>query len=636
MKKKILFHSNYHKLFTGFGKNAKNILSYLYKTGKYELVELANGKAFNDPELSKLPWRAIGTLPRPDQALTPEEQKKPEFQRNVAYGQYGIDKIITEEKPDIYLGVEDIWAFDGYWKKRWWNKVNCGVWTTLDSLPILQVALDAAPKIHHYFTWASFASKKMNELGHTHVKTLNGSIDTSKFYRLKDGDRLQLRDKYSLGHQDFIIGFVFRNQLRKSAPNLLDGFKLFLENNPQSKAKLLLHTHWGEGWDIPRLLKEKGIDPSLVLTTYFCKQCKQYEIKPFTGQGQTCKFCGTTGSQETTNITHGVSDKQLNEIYNLMDVYCHPFTSGGMEIPVFEAKLTELITLVTNYSCGEDSCTPESGGLPLSWSEYREPGTQFIKATTRASSICEQLEKVFKTPLEKRRELEVKAREFVVKNYSIEVIGKKLEDLFDSMPPVVWDFDLSTPLRDPHYNPAPCEDPSDWLVDLYTNILKVENVEKSDAGLQGWIHQLNQGRTRENVLQFFRETAFKENQEIQKPDFESFLGEEGNGKRLAVVISGGVEEVYLVNSLFESLSHQYPDYKIYAILNPNFFPLIDSNPFIYKCVPYSPQCAEPLLLEGNGQHKGYFELVFYPEATKDKHIIHHNGLDKNILNFQEA
>ena len=40
-----------------------------------------------------------------------------------------------------------------------------------------------------------------------------------------------------------------------------------------------------------------------------------------------------------------------------MDVYCHPFTSGGMEIPIFEAKLTELVTLVTNYSCGEDSCT---------------------------------------------------------------------------------------------------------------------------------------------------------------------------------------------------------------------------------------------------------------------------------------
>ena len=89
----------------------------------------------------------------------------------------------------------------------------------------------------------------------------------------------------------------------------------------------------------------------------------------------------------TTNIKAGVNESQLNEIYNLMDVYCHPFTSGGQEIPVQEAKLTELITLVTNYSCGEDCCGPDTGGLALDWAEYREPGTQFIKAST--SALCE-------------------------------------------------------------------------------------------------------------------------------------------------------------------------------------------------------------------------------------------------------
>ena len=39
-----------------------------------------------------------------------------------------------------------------------------------------------------------------------------------------------------------------------------------------------------------------------------------------------------------------------------MDVYCHPFTSGGQELPIQEAKAAGLITLVTEYSCGTDSC----------------------------------------------------------------------------------------------------------------------------------------------------------------------------------------------------------------------------------------------------------------------------------------
>ena len=87
-----------------------------------------------------------------------------------------------------------------------------------------------------------------------------------------------------------------------------------------------------------------------------------------------------------------------------MDVYCHPFTSGGQEIPIQEAKLTELVTLVTNYSCGEDNCTEDSGSLPLDWEQYREHGTEFIKASTKPESIAEQLKKVYYMSPEERTE----------------------------------------------------------------------------------------------------------------------------------------------------------------------------------------------------------------------------------------
>ena len=152
----------------------------------------------------------------------------------------------------------------------------------------------------------------------------------------------------------------------------------------------------------------------------------------------------------TTNTAAGVSESQLNEVYNLMDVYCHPFTSGGQEIPLQEAKLTELITLVTNYSCGEDSCNPESGGIPLDWAEYREPGTQFIKATTYPSSISKNIKKVYNMKPNKRRAQEKKSRDYVIKQYSSESIGKKLESIIDEMPEVNWNFDFSFKQRNPH------------------------------------------------------------------------------------------------------------------------------------------------------------------------------------------
>ena len=436
MKKKILFHSNSAKAYTGFGKNAKNIIKYLFKTGKYEIIEFANGCQWGDPSLSLRPWKAQGSIPNNPSVLQKMNQD-PNLGRVGGYGGLSIDQAIKEFKPDIYLGVEDIWAFADYWNKPWWNKINHIIWTTLDSQPILPQALEAAPKTKNFYVWASFAERDMKKLGHDHVKTLHGSVDTKDFYKIDNEDKIALRQKFNLS-DEFIVGFVFRNQLRKSVPNILEGFKIFKKDCP--KAKLLLHTHWSEGWDIPRLIEEKQLDKKDILTTYFCKSCNQYEIKPFHGQDVDCRFCGSKKSQVTTNTKDGVNEQQLNEIYNLMDVYCHPFTSGGMEIPIFEAKMAELVTLVTNYSCGEDSCVPESGSFPLEWAEYREPGTQFIKASTYPSSIAKQLKKVWKMDASKKQEFGKKARKWTVDNYSSEVIGKKLEKILDDMPDIDYDF----------------------------------------------------------------------------------------------------------------------------------------------------------------------------------------------------
>ena len=79
---------------------------------------------------------------------------------------------------------------------------------------------------------------------------------------------------------------------------------------------------------------------------------------------------------------------------------------------------------------------------PLSWTEYREPGTQFIKASTNPQSIANQLKKVLKMKPSKVKEVGKKSREFVINNYSIEVIGKKLESIIDEMPEVDWDFNF--------------------------------------------------------------------------------------------------------------------------------------------------------------------------------------------------
>ena len=196
-KKKILFHSNYSKAFTGFGKNCKNVLIHLQKTGKYEIMEASNGFMKSNKALQKLPWKCVGTLPDSEQRIR-ELNKDPNLARAASYGGETIDSIIKDFKPDIYVGVEDIWGFSDFWKKKWWNKPNCMIWTTLDSEPILPLAVEAAREIKHYYCWASFAEKAMRKLGHNHVKTLHGIVENKNFYKLEDNLRKKVRSASSL------------------------------------------------------------------------------------------------------------------------------------------------------------------------------------------------------------------------------------------------------------------------------------------------------------------------------------------------------------------------------------------------------------------------------------------------------
>lgn len=540
----------------------KNILLALYNDPDIEVFEAANGVVYGTDMLT--PWKSFGTLPN-DQNLMNQLKNDPMKSRAAQYGLYTIDKIVEEVKPDVYLGIEDIWAFSEFDKKPWWNKTKKILWTTLDSLPILDQAIEMEPKCDKMLVWASFAEKAMYELGHTTVETVHGAVDYSHFKPLDN--RNELRQKHNL-QDDYVIGFVFKNQLRKSVPNLLQGFKQFKQENPTIKAKLLLHTDWaekGHGWDIPRYIKEKGLDPKDILATYVCHKCDNYFLSGYHGEDKNCPCCKSEKSVKTKNSGRGVREKELNEIYNIMDVYCHPFTSGGQELPIQEAKAAGLITLVTDYSCGTDSAYPYQGGLPLEWNEYREPHTQFIKATTCPNSICAMLKHVYDMPVIEKQKLTEAGKKYVQEKFSVQTTVKKLKNII-----------LNLKFRTEAVN------------------------EQKDQAAQ--TNQLN---------------------------LEEILKDVEMHNRIAVVIPESGGDILMVNSLIENLQNLYPEKKIFFFTKPQFFDLINDNPFIYKLLPFSTDLESAIFLEGQYLHKGFFELAFFPYVGTQRTAYYmHNGKDK--------
>ena len=149
-KLKVLLQTDSALAKTGFGRNAKAILSYLYNTDKYELIHYCVGLNYSNPDLRRTPWKSVGCLPDSQQEID-MLNKDPHVARLAGYGAHFLDRVIKEEKPDVYIAAQDIWGVDFAVDKIWFNKINSAIWTTLDSLPILPSAVEKATKIKNYW-----------------------------------------------------------------------------------------------------------------------------------------------------------------------------------------------------------------------------------------------------------------------------------------------------------------------------------------------------------------------------------------------------------------------------------------------------------------------------------------------------
>ena len=598
---------------TGFGRSAKALLSYLYKKNKYDLVHLCVGMNEAATDLKKTPWKSIGTIPASPEKRA-EINRDPKLQKIAHYGAYNLDKVVEEEKPDIFIGAQDIWGLDFAINKHWFDKISSVVWTTLDSLPLLPNALELAPEIKNYWMWSSFASDEMHRLGHKHVKTMHGIIDTQNFFRLKDIEKRNLREENNIPQDCYVVGYVFRNQLRKSAPNLLEGFKIFREKNPHIKnSKLLLHTSFQEGWDLKALADEHKVDWNDIITTTICAKCHRYEVKPYTRPNDKCKFCLEPNSVNTTGVALGVSEKELNEVYNLMDVYCHPFTSGGQEIPIQEAKLTELITLVTNYSCGEEMCTPAANSLSLNWTEYREFGTNFIKATTDPKHIAIRLEEVYNLEKSKKEKMGKASRNWALQNFSVESIGGKIELFLDSCRVVDKDNYPESDKMDPNAKIPPCKSATEWLKSLYKNILKTK-VTSRDEGLLYWLGELSKGVSQSQIEEYFRNVAKSDSFKSKENSLKEKLSP--NKKRLLYLMPEGEMDCFVSTSLFQSIKELYPDHDLYVACAANLGLMFFGNDYIHKVLEYDESFNNLKNFE-NEDGDDLFEVVYTPHLNKN-------------------
>ena len=367
-KLKILWFGDAACVTTGFGKVAAGILDGLYKTGKYEIIQLGSNY-YGDPH--NKPYD-----------IYPLRVGDP-------YGKNRLYEVMKGVSPDIFISNNDIWAMGWITSVISAARQETGkiipwiAYFPIDGLPIkpewtnfIRNYIDIPIT---YTKWAVDNIKKVDET--LDLDYVYHGVDTST-YSPDEDIKLQMRTQISKSLEkdiNFVVGYVGRNQPRKRLPELMMAFRTFAEN--KSDVLLYLHTPIIDmGWNIKKVKDTLQIPDDTILTTP--------KLSPAVG----------------------IEEYRLANIYRLFDVICLPTVGEGFGLPLIEGMATGCPVVSTNCSVipeivGDAGILVKPGSMQIMPND-----NELIRPLPSISEMAEAFEFLYSNK-EARKEMSEKATE---------------------------------------------------------------------------------------------------------------------------------------------------------------------------------------------------------------------------------
>ncbi len=534
MKRRILFSGEASWLSTGFATYNREILKLLHATGKYEIAELGGYGRQDDPNAQKLPWKFYGVMP-----LNEEEERIYKSNPQNQFGAYKFDAVVADFQPDIVFDARDPWMLTHILKSRFRANYKTILMPTVDSHPQKAEWIEELFKKSDKITTYSVYAKEVLELAGVKVDAVTSpGVDLEVFKPL---NKEQIRSDWGIKKGLLVIGTVMRNQKRKLFPDLFESYMAMLkkyENIPEIKRSVLLcHTSYPDlGWDLRELLHRTGVLRHTIFT-YHCDSCTRNFFSWFLecdprGNGR-CLFCGKQ-TAHMPNTHNGISEKELAEIYNIMDIYIQPSICEGWALPIVEAKACGVPGLYQNYSAMEDH-VKNGGGLPIKIGRYfTEAETMAVRSLPDHADMIDKM-KFLLTNHKERLKMGAEARKCVEEMHGWSVSSKKLEKLIDETPihdrADTWNARPLIKIVSKGRMPDGLAD-DQFVLLLYRAIL---DREPDQQGFQHWLTQLANGMSRDSVEAYFRNEVESHNR-FEQVRFKKSLLNRGLGTESNITV----------------------------------------------------------------------------------------------------
>jgi len=275
-------------------------------------------------------------------------------------------------------------------------------------------------KVDKPVAMAKFGQKQVKDYYNINTDYVPHGTEPERFYKLSDEDKLKLRHKWNLVDK-FVVGQVARNQGRKMIDRTLKTFRLFKDKCPN--AVLLFHSDpddHARAFNLRKLISEYNLENSV----------------RFTGM----------------NASKGFNWNEMNEIYNLFDVFFLSTSGEGFGIPIIEAMSCQIPVIATSYTTTPELVELNMAGLgvelagteklnlfeidskeydKLSMNGTVTGGWEVERSYIDIKKGCDALLHLYNNP-ELRKKMGENGRKAVLEQYDFnKVVGPAFEKLFN-------------------------------------------------------------------------------------------------------------------------------------------------------------------------------------------------------------
>jgi glycosyltransferase involved in cell wall biosynthesis len=311
---------------TGYSNQAKLLCKYLTDRG-HEIHFFANGyqgQNIVNSELedgTKFPFKIYGQGRQPYFADT-------------------ISELLRTIKPEAFIILLDTFMLHGDYANPangWFLKTDTSpakvfFWYPSDGGAGMPRGCEfILQKVNVPIAMAKFGQKQVKDYYKIETKHIPHGTEPDRFYKLPDEQRDELRKKWNLKDK-FVVGVVARNQGRKMLDRTIKAFAnvnidnaiLFLHLDPMDPAQI---------WDIRSIIARYNLENKV-------------------------RFSGMSALK-------GFKWSEMNELYNLFDVFFLSTSGEGFGIPIIEAMSCEVPVIATNYTTTPELVIENDSGVAV-------------------------------------------------------------------------------------------------------------------------------------------------------------------------------------------------------------------------------------------------------------------------------